>query len=255
MRQKKSAKAVQPWWRHKRTVLLAAGVIVLLIAVFIVYHFYAWNRYVDDTQAEYDQTRVTANELLDQDEPTLDTLRQLETTLQNQADTHCEDAPLLSSWRAAVDQSARQVMDDCEAAADSLETAAQAATELRHRIEAEQHITQIVNDANQQLKKAKAGDYAAQKKVWTTARSAITDQSEELDSYQAEADALTEVITNIITRYDGLVAANKAEKRPGFDDATVELRKAYEQLETVAESSRESYAPLANALADAVDNL
>lgn len=239
---------------RKQWLLIAAGVVALLVAGLIVYQIMAWGAYVERQDSTYTNARDTAQQALSADDLSEESLTTLGTDVQSASDELCQGAPLLSAIHTSLSQAAQEEQDTCLKRKTQLEEAHRATTELTTLLETEQAVAELMNDTQAALKKTKEAAYADQRQVWNDAKASLEDQREQLSQYAGYQSQLDAVET-IIKRYQTLEKAAKSEKRTQFDDAVVDLQKAYGALSETTEKAQTQYREAAERLVAAVNAL
>src|SRR5690606_29707211 len=139
----------------------------------------------------------------------------------------------------------------CQLKYQSLVSAKEPMQQIYSWLQAENSVAKVFDEAAGQLSKIKNDDYSAQQKLWKQIKADIGDLTVD-DGYKSVKESYIQAITDIIKRYDGLVAANKAEKRSQFDDAVVELRDAYSGIDSIEDDSAAQYEVLSKQAYDAI---
>lgn len=234
--------------KTKRLILISVGLLLVAAGGLFAYAEYASSQQVKTNDKAYSEARQAIYDQLSAEKLSIQSLTDVESIASRASQDLCKSS-FIAQWRLSSDDQA-----DCQTQQQQLQAVSDRASDISQRLIIEQAVAKMFDGVEEQLAKAKAGDYQAQKKLWSQASQDLAGISGE-DVYQNHLDMHQSAVKQIIERYDGLIKADKAEKRSQFDDAATELQQAYEDLGNAKTDSQTTYREQSVALLDAVEQL
>lgn len=229
--------------RHPWCALSVIGAVLLLIlsGVYVWYSINTWGNLASDAQSERKIIRSKLMNIHSQDQP-LESIRTLAESVH--ADTkHLCDVSSLVSWHRHSFDAAKVAHKECVTHQRKIGAVGESLRDITYRIDRELAFDAHVASHQGKLNKTDASDYALHKKTWQE----FIDQTQKLkvdSSLEAAKKAAISSSTFIVTSYDQLIAADKAEKRAEFDAAAADVQKGFSMLGEIQNLSVESYAKL-----------
>lgn len=212
-----------------------------------------WSQHLDHQTETSQAVQQSAKAVLDAEELSVETLETTEATLRSVADTSC-DLDWWQTWRQNLSDEADQTKAACQTLQnDSLESA-EAISKLTDRLKYEQQLSQIVSDNVAAIAKLKPDQYDEAKSAWTDTAKSLRDLTVD-DSLKGQTDQLVKQAETIAKAYDNLKKANAEQKRPGYDDAVVDLQRAYQAFNGSHSKITESYRGLAVEAVESLQNI
>lgn len=237
-----------------KKVIILASLLVIAVALtgLVLWNNYTWGQYEANTNSRYQAAKDRGVRVLT-DVESADEIESLAAELDETAADLC-DAPMLSNIRQSLDQNAKKYQEDCEKRKSALNEVSAAAKVMTKRLETEERVADFIKSVSSKLTAIKEGDYVGRMGVWEQAKDELSDMEVD-NSYKDVLSAQVKAAEGIIKGYEGVIKADKAENRGKFDDATVDLRRAYEKFSQTAELGEASYEKLATSLRNAISRL
>lgn len=225
---------------NKRRWLIIGGVVgVLLIVVFIWWQQASWAGYQARITENHQLAGQSTEQLLGAETVTVQNLQTIQLQLSESSDQSCQ-LDWWQRWRASLSEEPQQIVDNCQQTSRDSQTAAQAIDKLLTRIDSEATLTQVIDDTVRAISKLDSAKYDDAIKLWQQAADKL-EASQTDSSLQSIKDQLLKAAQSIIKAYQSLKTADNAESRPKYDDASVDLSRAYQATQALANDSRDSY--------------
>lgn len=229
--------------RHPWRALSVIGAMLLLIlgGTYVWYSINTWGNLVSDAQSERKIIRSKLMNIHSQGQP-LESIKALAESVHADAKHLC-DVSSLVSWHQHSFNAAKVAHKECVTHQRKISAVGESLHDITYRIDRELAFDAHLALHQGKLNKTEASDYALHKKTWQK----FIDQTQKLkvdSSLEASKKAAISSSTFIVTSYDQLIAADKAEKRAEFDAAAADVQKGFSMLGEIQNLSVESYAKL-----------
>ena len=213
----------------QRAIWLIVGLVALVLAI-TAWVYFANRGYFERVEQSQADLRQATKQVFSDDNLTSEKLNNYANQLAEAVDI-CQAGPV-ESFYLQVSRDARRQHQDCLEFAEKVAELERQTKAVSTRLTDESKLADTINQANSELNRLKPGQYKESQAVWKKTSQSV--ENLEISQSTEVRDAVKKSIDEIIKRYDALIKADQAKSRQKFDDASVELGKAYDQLNTSA---------------------
>lgn len=240
----------QPSWRW----LVAVVVLVLVMAaIWLLIAYLAWGRHTDEVSSSQQAITSLTRATFSHDNLSAEGIEAYAATLDEHRADMCSLGVLEQSY-TSISPAAKESHDSCSQMAQSYDQLAQALDEATSYWQADHSLAEVLEATKADLDKLEPADYEAYLKRWQQASRSI-EQLEVGKKYQPATQAALEAVQAVAEAYQSLIDANKAQKRPAFDDAIIDLQNSYAKLRDSQEVVRSVEEPILEELSQLATEL
>lgn len=239
----------------KQVVIVALAIILLLPALVAGYHEHRWQRYVEANNANYDDAKQRAAQLIALDAPSVESVDKTAVAIGAYTSAQCGNKPFLAAERAELLASAADVILRCEQRKQALADVQGYLDDLRKYLALDKQVAEAFNQASGKLKKIEQGDLASRKAVWETLERALSQISRPEGINTNGHDAQQKAVKQVIASYTDVLEADEAQRRSDYDQAIESLKASYKQLRATSRESNTVYLAAVEQLEQSIQSL
>ena len=216
---------VKKYFQHNKKkvfLLTSVAIAIVLLAGYVTWSVLSWQR---NSQAATDvrQSIKADVQVLTTQKTTAEKLASESNDAKTSIDVLCTVSPLVE-WQSRVFSEAKEAQGNCAHTKQQLQAAQSALGAITQRLTSERQMSEKLQTLQGTLSKIAKDDYAASREAWSLFHADLERISVH-SSLQASTHAARDAARDIVVGYDGLIAADSAEKRDEFDGAVAEIEK------------------------------
>ncbi len=209
----------------KKWKIFTALVIILLAGMSYVAFSVVYWRDVDKTTAQAKKLTDDTLIMFQSSSLNTDSIKEIYQKLESVDDSCSSD---ILSWQANLIDDKKTSLNNCNNATDKVKQQKESVAKLLSHIEKESKVADIITQANNKLKDIKTTDYGQYKNIWQEVVNSVREVGSE-DGFTV-TNSITEKSQQLISAYDKLESADKAQNRKEYDTAMGEVDQLYGEI-------------------------